>query len=128
MTQTITRKQLQAYGMSKYHTQTITKGLTPVRKQGQAYVYDLSTVISEVKNYTQRSRVKKSTCELLEVVLVNLLKLLGNVLEIPFSGGSDPEVRKIVAKLMQAMAKTDASLATLEADADEIKQKYDMLQ
>lgn len=127
MTQTITRKQLQAYGMSQYHTQTITKGLTPVRKQGQAYVYDLSTVIAEIKNYTQRPRIKKSTCELLEGVLVNLLELLGNVLEIPFSSGSDPEVRKIVTRLMQAMAKTDASLATLEAAAAEIKQKYDML-
>ncbi len=128
MTQTVTRRQLQAYGMSKYHTQVITKGLAPVSKQEQAYVYSLSEVIAKVKDYIQRPRIKKSSRELLDVILTALLEFLGNVVEVSFSEGGDPEVRKIVTKLTQAMAKTDASLAALKADAAEIKQKYDIPQ
>jgi len=125
MPQTVTRRQLQAYGMSKYHTQVITKGLAPVSKHGRAYVYSLSEVITEIKNYIKRPRIKKSTRQLLQVILASLLELLGNVVEVPFLKESDPEVRQIITKLAQAMAKTDASLAALKADAAEIKQKYD---
>ncbi|WP_323315417.1 hypothetical protein [Limnoraphis robusta] len=127
MTQTVTRKQLQAYGMSKHHTQAITKGLTPKGKRGQACVYSLIEVVAATKDYIQRPGVKLSTREALEGVLTTLLELLGNVVEVPFSIGTDPELRQLVTKLNQAMAKTDASLAALKADAAEINHKYDMM-
>ncbi|WP_008315873.1 hypothetical protein [Leptolyngbya sp. PCC 6406] len=128
MTQIVTRRQLQAYGMSKYHAQIITKGLSPLGRQGQAYIYDLSQVIASINDYIKRPRIQKATRKTLEEILTVLRELLGNVVEIPFSEDGDPEIRKVVAKLTQAMAKTDASLAALKADAAEIKQRYDATQ
>ncbi len=121
----LTRKQLQAYGMSKYHTQVMTKGLNPVSKQGNSYVYSLSDWIIAIRNYVQRPRLQQATKERLMEIITALLELLGNVIEAPFLESSDPELRSIVMQLTKAMAKTDASLAALKLDALEIQQRYD---
>ena len=122
--QTITRKQLQAYGVSNYQARVVTQNLTPVGKQGQAYLYDLRAVVTSIGQYIQRPRIKESTRNSLDFVLDALLKRLGNVVEVPFAEGGDPQLRKLGIKLLQARAKTDASLAMLKADAAEIKAKY----
>lgn len=128
MTQIITRNQIQAYGMSKYQSQIITKGLISLGKKGQAYLYDLNDVILAIRQYIQRSRIKQYTRETLNSVLVTLLTRLGNTVEIPFDEGSDPRIRKLGIKLIQAMAKTDTSVANLKADLAEINAKYGFLQ
>ncbi len=124
MITSLTRKQLQAYGMSKYHTQVITNGLSPTSKQGNSYVYSLSDLIIAIRNYIQRPRLQQATRERLMEIITALLELLGNVIEAPFSDASDPEIRKIVTQLTKAMAKTDASLAALKLDALDIQQRY----
>lgn len=121
---TATRRQLQAHGLSKYQAEAITKHLSPVAKQGSANLYDLSEVISSARQYLERPRIKQATREALTNLIQALQERLGNVVEIPFAEGSDPEIRKLGARLLSAMSETDASLANLKADAAEIREKY----
>ncbi len=124
MTQAITRKQLQFYGISRYHSIEITKSISPVSKCGQIFSYDLKKVIAEIKTYIQRPRIQKSSRKSLSIVLGTLLEILGNIVEIPFSPGMNTELRVLVVQLTKAMNKTNASLSVLQADGAEIKYKY----
>lgn len=124
---TVTRKQLQAYGVSKYQAEAITKLLSPVAKQGSANLYDLSEIIKSARQYLERPRIKQTTRILLTDLIRALQERLGNVVEVPFAEGSDPEIRKIGARLLSAMSETDAALANLKADAAEIRKKHGVM-
>jgi hypothetical protein len=120
-------KQLQSYGISRYHVAEITKNLSSTIKHKQIYLYELKEVITEIRNYIQKPRIHKSSREKLEMVLDILLELLGNVIEVPFLPGIDPELRTLVNQLAEAMSKTNVSLAELKADRAEIRYKYGIL-
>lgn len=124
MTQTITRKQLQCYGISRYHSIEITKSISPISKCGQIYLYDLKKVIAGIRTYIQKPRIQNSSRKSLSIVLDTLLELLGNIVEVPFSPGMDTDLRTLVVQLTKAMNKTNASLSVLQADGAEIKYKY----
>ena len=122
--QITTRKQLQGYGATRYQTTIITKNLNPVARQGKAYVYALNNVIEAIRDYLQRSRIQLKTRQTLQAILQVLLKRLGNIIEFPFSRGTNPEIDKLAKQLTQAMSNTDAVLAELKATAAAIKAKY----
>ncbi|MBE9118632.1 hypothetical protein IQ249_22335 [Lusitaniella coriacea LEGE 07157] len=119
-----TRKQLQGYGATRYQAQVVTKNLTPVAKQNRAYAYALTDVITSIREYLQRPRIKATTRQTLEIVLQSLLERLGNVLQVPFTRGTDPELSQLAKQLTQAMCGTDRALAELKATAATIKGKY----
>jgi hypothetical protein len=121
---TATRRQLQSYGLSKYQAEAITKFISPVAKQGSANLYDISEIIKSARQYLERPRIRQTTRAGLANLIKGLQERLGNVVEIPFAEGSDPEIRKLGARLMSAMSETDAALANLKADAAEIRKKY----
>ena len=127
MNKTLTRKQIQAYGASKYQAQVITKELVSIDRYGRVHLYNLNDVVIAIRQYVQRSRIKQYTRETLNSVLLALLAKLGNIVEIPFEEGSDPQIRKLGIKLIHAMAKTDTSLANLKVDLAEINIKYGVL-
>jgi hypothetical protein len=121
---TVTRQQLQGYGATRYHAITLTKNLTPVLRKSRTYVYSLSDVVEVIRDYLQRSRIKPKTCQTLNIILQVLLERLGNVIEIPFSCGTNSEINALAKSLSQAMSNTDVALAELKATAAEINAKY----
>jgi hypothetical protein len=122
--QTTTRKQLQGYGATSYQAKALTQNLTPLGKQGRAHTYPVDEVIVSVREYLQRPRLKVVNQQKLEIVLQTLLERLGNVVEIPFGCSSNPEIGKLAKQLIQAVSKTNKSLAELKATAATIKGKY----
>lgn len=121
---TTTRKQLQGYGASHYLAYSLTKNLTSVTKQGRAYAYVPRDVIVSIREYKKRPRIKPTTSQTLEIILRSLLERLGNITEVPFTRGTDPEMSEIAKQLIQAMSDTDSVLAELKATAATIKAKY----
>lgn len=122
---TTTRRQLQGYGVSRYYATKLTKHLTPLCRQGKAYVYALSDVIQSLRDNIERSRIQPKTRLTLEQILQLLLARLGNVLEVPFSRANTSEVSKLARHLSQAMSQTDTTLAALKATAATIKGKHE---
>ena len=114
---TTTRKQLQGYGATGYHAKVLTSNLTPVAKKGRAYTYSINDVIVSIRDYLQRPRIKQTTSIVLESILQALLERSGNVIEVPFSRGTVPEINKLARQLTQAMSKTDNALAEMKATA-----------
>jgi hypothetical protein len=124
MNQTVTRKQLQSYGISRYHSLAITKNIPSVSKHRKIYLYELIKVIAEIRIYVQRPHIQSSSRKSLSIVLDKLLDLLANVVEVPFLTEMDTELRTLVVQLTKAMNKTNASLSALKVDSAEIKYKY----
>ncbi len=121
-----TRLQLRGYGATRYQAEAMTKNLTAVANQGRAYAYPVSDVVASIREYLQRPRIQPTTRQILEAVLQALLERLGNVIEIPFGRGTNPEINKLARQLTQAMSRTDSALAELKATAATIKAKYNM--
>jgi hypothetical protein len=124
MTKTITRNQLQAYGMSSYQAITVTQNLTPLGKKGRSKTFKLAEVIDSIRKRLKIVRLKLSTRNTLGSTLSHLLERLGNIVEIPFVQSENPEIQKAGAQLLQAIARTDVALADLQAEALEIEAKY----
>ena len=124
VTKTITRKQLRGLGASQYHAVKVTKDLEPVRRQGHAYLFTISEVIHSIRSYRERPRLKPETHTKLKKVLDTLLDVLGNVVTAPFSNTASSPASQLSQRLMQAMAKTDASLASLKLDAAKIQSEH----
>jgi hypothetical protein len=124
MTRTITIKQLQAYGMSNYQAVTITKNLTPLGKEGRSTRFAFADVIDSIRKRLNVVRLKLSTRNALISTLSQLLERLGNVVEIPFAQSENPELQKAGIQLLQAIARTDAALGDLKAEATEIQAKH----
>ena len=120
-----TRLQLRGYGATRYQAKAVTKNLIAVANQGRAYAYPVSDVVASIREYLQRPRIQPATRQILEAVLQALLERLGNVIEVPFGRGTNPEISKLARQLTQAMSKTDSALAELKATAATIKAKYD---
>jgi hypothetical protein len=121
---TITRKQLQAYGLTKYQVTTITKSLSPCGKEGRSATFALTEIIDAIRQRLNTARLKQSSRDALASVLSRLLERLGNVVQIPFTQSDNPEIQKAGAQLLQAIARTDVALADLKAEALEIEAKY----
>jgi hypothetical protein len=121
-----TRPQLRGYGATRYQAEAITKNLTAVANQGRAYAYPVSDVVASIRENLQHPRIQPATRQLLEAVLQALLERLGNVIEVPFGRGTNPEINKLARELTQAMSRTDSALAELKATAATIKAKYNM--
>lgn len=119
---TTTRKQLGALGLSKYQVSVLTKPLTPVGKEGRSSTFTLSQIIDAIRQRLNNTRIKQSTQAALTLTLDLLLARLGNIVSLPQS--SHPALKKAGAQLLQSIARTDATLADLQADAMEIQAKY----
>lgn len=121
-----TRKQIQGYGATTYQARVLTQPLLPVDTKGNAYTYEVTDVITSIREYIQRPRIKLATRQRLESVLEVLLDRLGNVIAVPFDQSGDSEISKLARNLIQSMAKTDQALAELKATAATIKAKYNV--
>jgi len=121
-----TRLQLRGYGATRYQAEAVTRKLTVVANQGRAYAYPVSDVVASIREYLQRPRIQPVTHQILEAVLQALLERIGNVIEVPFDRGINPEINKLARQLTQAMSRTDSTLAELKATAATIKAKYNM--
>lgn len=121
---TITRKQLCSLGISQYQAKILTKSLSTVRREGRAYVYSVRDVIASIREYAERPRVLAKTRDRLEKVIEALRPMLGNVTTIAPGHSTDPEMSKLVKQLMSAMAKTDATLASMKVESAEIEAEY----
>ena len=124
MTKTITRNQLQAYGMSNYQAITVTKNLTSLGKEGRSKTFKLAEVIDSIRKRLKIVRLKLSTRNTLGSTLSHLLERLGNIVEIPFVQSESPEIQRAGVQLLKAIARTDVALADLQAEALEIEAKY----
>lgn len=124
MIETLTRRQLQVYGLSKYQTATITKDLAQTGKEGRSSTFKLTEVIEAIRKRLNSSRLRQNTREVCTFTLTQLLERLGNVVEIPLLSNGNLEIRKAGAQLLHAIVRTDAALADLKADADEIQARY----
>ncbi|MFM2430996.1 MAG: hypothetical protein RLZZ511_2209 [Cyanobacteriota bacterium] len=124
-TQRITRQQLLGYGMSRYHAVSLTQTLTNQGKSSNhAYLYAVPEVIQSIRSYLERSRLKVQSREQLEKVLQQLIKQLGNLVNLPFQAGEVSELGKMTKELMKSMSRTDQALSKLTAQAAHIKGKY----
>jgi hypothetical protein len=121
-----TRKQIQGYGATTYQARALTQSLLPTNKEGNTYTYEITDVITSIREYLKRPRIKPVTRQRLESVLKALLDRLGNVVALPFGQSSDSEIGKLAKNLIQSMAKTDQALAELKAAAATIKAKYNV--
>jgi len=121
-----TRPQLRGYGATRYQAEAITKNLTAVARQGRAYAYSVSDVVASIREYLQRPRIQPATRQILEAVCLALLERLGNVIEVPFGRGTNPEINKLARELTQAISRTDSALAELKATAATLNTKYNM--
>ena len=121
----VTRSQLKGYGTSSYHARIITKNLIPVTKQKRANAYLLNDVITALKDYLKRPRIKTKSRENLRQVLKTLLERLGNVLVVPFhqESSTHPEISQLAKQLTKAMSDTDRHLAELKANVATINGK-----
>lgn len=118
-----TRNQLKGYGASSYIARVITKDTPIFKKEGQANVYKVEDVIASTRIYIQNPRIKATTTDLLQSLLQSLLKRLGNVVEVPFYNGTDPELSRLTRKLSVAMSNTDKAMSDLKATVASIKGK-----
>lgn len=109
-----TRRQLRGYGLSAYHSRTVTQQLTPCDRQGRAYYYNLRDVIGAIRDYAARDRVKPSTQDKLATVLQALLDRLGNVTPVLF-GAEETELSQMTRSLLHTMAQSDQQLAEIKA-------------
>jgi hypothetical protein len=124
MTKTVTRKQLQAYGMSSYQAVTVTQNLTPFGKESRSNTFTLTDVIDSIRKRLTITRLKLSTRDALSSTLNQLLERLGNIITIPFVQSEDPEIQRAGSQLLQSIARTDVALADLKAEAIAIQSKY----
>ena len=105
--QSITRKQLQSLGLSPYLATAITKNLSPSLKKNRVHYYNLRDVISAIRSYLNRPRIKQQTRQLLTSILPVLLQRLNNVVAVNFGAkrGSDPELSRLAKKLYLELQK-----------------------
>ncbi len=121
-----TRLQLRGYGATRYQAEAVTRNLTVVANHGRAYAYPVSDVVASIREYLPRPRIQPATRQILEAVLKALLERIGNVIEVPFDRGTNPDINKLARQLTQAMSRTDSTLAELKATAATINAKYNM--
>lgn len=81
---TVTRRQLQELGASKYQADLITKSLIPVRQQGRAKVYDLFAVSDRIRALLENKRIKITTRDALQAIRWELLSLAEQIQDAPF--------------------------------------------
>ncbi len=118
-----TRLQLRGYGATRYQVEAVTKNLTVAANHDRSYAYLVSDVVASIREYLQRPRIQPATRQILEAVCRALLERIGNVIEVPFDRGTNPEINKLARQLTQAMSRTDSTLAELKATVATIKAK-----
>ncbi|MEA5509310.1 hypothetical protein VB715_05980 [Crocosphaera sp. UHCC 0190] len=119
-----TRIQLKGYGASQYQSRLITKKLTPIDIEKRTYIYDLSDVITSIKQYLERPKIQSQTRRKLESILKVLLERLGNVVTVPFIRGNDPQLSQVSKQLFDKIADVDRYFSELNANIATIKGKY----
>lgn len=112
--QTITRKQLRGYGASRYLARKITEPLSPIGKAGSAYLYTIEEAIASIREYAERSRVRKETKQMLSKMLCELLPLLDNIVNLPPTERPS-EIGRLAQQAMKAMRRTDKVMAEMKA-------------
>lgn len=110
----ISRKQLQGYGASRYLARKLTGSLTPIAKSGNAYIYALDQVISAIRAYSQKTRIRITTKQALEDVITQLVARLDNVVPL-VTGHGKTEISDVTQQLIQQMRRTDKALSDMKA-------------
>lgn len=81
---TIIRKQLIELGASKYQAELVTKTIIPIRRQGNANVYDLFAVSDRCKELTENKRLKEATRNTIQSLRWAVLSLGDQIQDAPF--------------------------------------------
>lgn len=121
--QLLTRRQLVGMGVSRYQAAALTRQLPVVGKVGNSFRYRLSSILAATRDYLER-RIQQKTRERMLELIKQLQSMLGNVVAPNFRNDGDPGVRRAMAKLKCAMAKTDRSMAQLEVRATQLKAEH----
>jgi hypothetical protein len=121
--QTTTRTQLKGYGLSNYLAITLTKNLTPIRKEKNTNHYALNDVITSTQTYRKRKGVKPKTHRSLNALLNTLQECQDNIIVVPFIKGTDQKLGKLAKHAYQTLSKAVKTLSDLKAEAASIKGK-----
>ena len=119
---TVTRKQLQGYGASRYLALMLTRSLAPVAKSGNAYVYALTQVVTAARDYAAKPRVQATTKQTLEQILTQLLARINNVISL-VPNGDKTEVSDVAQQLLKQMRLTDKAMADMKATVASMGEK-----
>jgi hypothetical protein len=121
--ETTTRHQLKGYGLTVYLAIAITKTLTPVRKDKNTNHYSLNEVITSIRAYCGRERVKTETLERLNSLLNILQERQDNLIVVSFTKGTDAPLSELAKKAYLSLEKTTQTMSLLKAEAATIKGK-----
>ena len=119
---TVTRKQLQGYGATRYLARRLTRSLVPIAKSGNAYVYALAQVVAAVRDYAAKPRVQAATKQTLEQLLTQLLTRIDNVVPL-VPNGDKTEVSDVAQQLLKQMRRTDKAMADMKATVASMGEK-----
>ena len=111
---TTTRKQLRGYGASRYLARRLPRSLAPVTKSGNAYVYALDQVVMAVRDYSARARIQRTTKQVLEQILIQLLSRIDNVVSL-VPNSNQTEIGDVAQQLLKQLHRTDKAMAELKA-------------
>ncbi|MDJ0583432.1 hypothetical protein [Crocosphaera sp.] len=118
---TTTRKQLRGYGLSTYLATAITQNLTPIHKEGRILIYNLNEVIAAIRKYLSKTQIKPQTRITLESLLETLLQRMNNVISIPFTQTSDPQLSLLAQQAFKSMRSAETHFAQMKATLATIK-------
>ena len=105
---TVTRKQLQGHGLSRYLAKRLTETLLPLAKEKNAFVYSLSAVLSSITVYQSRKRIHQKTRNQLEQVYQALIPQINTIIEVPFGqSGQDPALKELCLKAISTKKSLD---------------------
>ena len=122
--QNITRTQLKGYGISYYQAKVVTRNIVPIGKENNTNIYSLSDVITSIKEYLAKPKIKAKTRTSLVSVLPKLIQQLDNVTTMIFNNGTDPELSKLSKKLFIQVTQTEQSLIKEKARVATLQGKY----
>ena len=119
----ITRNQLKGYGASSYLARIITKNLQPISKVDCSNVYSLQDVITCLKKYLEKPKIKQKTRKYLIYLLSILIERLNNVIPVVFEKSIDRELNESTKKLFLKMTSLDQKIISSKAQIAAIKGK-----
>lgn len=116
---TVTRKQLMGMGASSYQSETVTKTLQPVRKQGRANVYDLFTVSDHCRELMENTALRKSTRDALQALRWEILAFAETIQEAPFGMTALEQIEYAE----QLGCRAEAMFASVQTQVSQIKRQ-----
>jgi len=107
----ITRTQLRGYGASSYLARQLTVALIPLEHQGRTSYYAIPDVISAIKAYLMKPRIRPTTQKILEQLQLELAPWMQNTIAIPFGTTGDVELKHLCLQVIRSKIAFDHQLA-----------------